>query len=287
MKKIIVLICTLVTLSNTIVNATCNADFSYTTSGSYVKFINTSQNIGSVSCSWIYGDGSSSADSNGDTAHYYNNGIYFVALTINDSGCISTKIDTIYINNSNTCNALFGIFPKLDSTFKVTIYNNSVANTNSVFLWNFGDLTPASNAISPNHSYSNFGKYRICLTVSDSNCTSTYCDSIGMDSTGKLYKKGGFEIQVINKSSIIKSTSLNNLNGLEAITIKVFPNPFTSRIYLKNNFKNVEVELYNAIGKLIYKGNKIEEQDFTSIEKDIYFLKINGSSQSIFKLIKE
>ena len=274
-------------LLNNSIAANLKADFVYTITGNYVNFTNTSINAIEKTCTWIYGNGPSSGSFDGDSAHFYDNGVYFVSLTIADSGLFSTKIDTIYINNSNTCNALFGIFPKLDSTFKVTIYNSSVANTNSVFLWNFGDLTPASNAISPNHSYSNFGKYRICLTVSDFNCTNTYCVSIGMDSTGKLYKKGRFEIQVINKSSIIKSTSLNNLNGLEAITIKVFPNPFTSRIYLKNNFKNVEVELYNAIGKLIYKGNKIEEQDFTSIEKDIYFLKINGSSQSIFKLIKE
>ncbi len=287
MKNIFVIICTFILFSNSILAANFKADFVYSISGNYVNFTNTSLNASGKTCSWIYGDGNSSGDCNGDTAHFYGNGIYFVSLAIADSGIISTKIDTLFINNSTTCNALFGIFPKFDSTFNVNIYNNSITYTNPVFSWDFGDLTPISNSINPNHSYNNFGKYRICLTITDSNCSSTFCDSIGMDSTGKLYKKGGFEVQVINKTNIIKNTSLNNLNGLETTTIKVFPNPFSSKIYFKTNIKNTEVELYNTIGQLIYKGNKLEEQDFTAVEKGIYFLKIIGSSQSIFKLIKE
>jgi hypothetical protein len=45
--------------------------------------------------------------------------------------------------------------------------------------------------------------------------------------------------------------------------------------------------LYSNLGQLIFEGNAIENQDFSSLANGIYFLKIIEQSISTIKLIKE
>ena len=61
------------------------------------------------------------------------------------------------------------------------------------YSWSFGD-GGTSTKRNPTHKYRAFGSYWVCLTIADStlNCTSTYCDSLGLDSTGRLLKADGF-----------------------------------------------------------------------------------------------
>ena len=79
---------------------------------------------------------------------------------------------------------------------------------------------------------------------------------------------------------------LNN-EGFEANEIKVFPNPFRSKINLKSFSGNENYELYSNLGQLIYKGKSIENQDFSALPNGVYFLKISDKTTSISKLVKE
>lgn len=75
--------------------------------------------------------------------------------------------------------------------------------------------------------------------------------------------------------------------GNESNSIKVFPNPFTSNINLGSASGKENFELFDSRGKQIYKGKKIDKQDFSSLSKGIYFLKIIDSKTIIINLIKE
>lgn len=82
-------------------------------------------------------------------------------------------------------------------------------------------------------------------------------------------------------------SNLSNL-GVEKETnaIKIFPNPFTSKLNITNTKGNEVYELYDELGKQIYVGKYLDKQDFSNLQNGIYFLKIKETS-SIFKLVKQ
>ena len=79
--------------------------------------------------------------------------------------------------------------------------------------------------------------------------------------------------------------SINKYNNTSSI--EVFPNPFHFNINVKTLTGNEYFELYSNLGQIIYKGKSIENQDFSTLPKGIYFLKISDKTTSITKLIKE
>lgn len=65
------------------------------------------------------------------------------------------------------------------------------------------------------------------------------------------------------------------------------PNPFSHKIYLKNATGDENCRLTNATGQVIWTGNNIETQDFSSLPKGLYFLIIESRrGQAIQQLIK-
>lgn len=82
-------------------------------------------------------------------------------------------------------------------------------------------------------------------------------------------------------------SNLSNL-GVEKETnaIKIFPNPFTSKLNITNTKGNEVYELYDELGKQIYVGKYLDKQDFSTLQNGIYFLKIK-ETPSIFKLVKQ
>ena len=77
------------------------------------------------------------------------------------------------------------------------------------------------------------------------------------------------------------------LNSLDSKSkIKVYPNPFSSKIGIENAIENETYQLYNEIGQNVFTGKNIENQDFSSLTKGNYFLRINGQTNASIKLIK-
>jgi hypothetical protein len=69
--------------------------------------------------------------------------------------------------------------------------------------------------------------------------------------------------------------------------MKVYPNPFLSRITIENAVGSENYKLYNEVGQEIFLGKNIEKQDFSDLKKGIYFLEVNGKTSSKSKLIKQ
>ena len=68
--------------------------------------------------------------------------------------------------------------------------------------------------------------------------------------------------------------------------IIVFPNPFRSKIQIKNGIGNEDYKLQNQFGQTLFFGKDIENQDFLILPNGIYFLEIYGKENFTIKLIK-
>jgi hypothetical protein len=69
--------------------------------------------------------------------------------------------------------------------------------------------------------------------------------------------------------------------------IKVFPNPFSSYITIKNGNGNETFILYNQLGQEVFSGKNIEQKDFTYLQSGVYYLLVKDCYLKTFKVIKE
>lgn len=99
----------------------------------------------------------------------------------------------------------------------------------------------------------------------------------GISSTPGSGGGGGARFMVNSSTAIIELSKSN---------IVVYPNPFTSKINIQAATGNETFELTNSLGQQIFLGKNIEEQDFSSLSKGVYFLKVVNTT-SVIKLIKQ
>ena len=65
------------------------------------------------------------------------------------------------------------------------------------------------------------------------------------------------------------------------------PNPFQSKIKIQNAASDAYYELFDVLGNKIWKGYKIEEQDFSALTEGIYFVKCSSQQASeTLKIVK-
>lgn len=79
-------------------------------------------------------------------------------------------------SHAQDCEASFFYENVLNS---VTFYNSTTYNYIGA-IWNFGDGTPpvSNPGIAVPHVYASSGVYNVCLTISDQNCSNTFCDTV-------------------------------------------------------------------------------------------------------------
>lgn len=78
------------------------------------------------------------------------------------------------------------------------------------------------------------------------------------------------------------ATSITN----QAI-IAVYPNPFVSKITVGIPNSGIYCELYTASGQLLYVGTAIDKQDFSTLPKGTYTLKLKDTHTSGIQLLKQ
>jgi PKD repeat protein len=97
---------------------------------------------------------------------------------------------TIKLHAQN-CNAYFNY--SVDSTNLVTFMDSSNASTGffiTSWFWDFGDGT-SSGLQNPTHQFNTSGAYYVCLTITDSVCSDTYCDSVYINASSPSFDVSG------------------------------------------------------------------------------------------------
>lgn len=164
------------------IKAQCQASFTITDNGDgTVSFVSTS--IGNIShYYWDLGNGNYDYTSN--PTGTYLNGDYEVCLTAIDSigGCSSTFCDSIWVTagmDPDSC-TLSASYTFVDNGNGNVSFTSNVVGGDAPYSyqWDFSDGFSAVTA-NPTHTYSSYGAYGVCLTVTDNlTCTSIFCDSV-------------------------------------------------------------------------------------------------------------
>lgn len=170
---------------------------------------------------------------------------------------------TVGTSNPLTCSALF--YPDSNQATAGMVYLVNASSTNysgpattvsTVYGWDFGDGTTATGAY-PNHFYSAPGSYEVCVTMASSTsngatCTSSYCDTLTVDSTGFLVFKteSGFTLQVIDASQLRTSEWI-------IPSVSVAPNPARAGqpLMLTSSIPLTRSELVDLSGRVLYSGS--------------------------------
>ena len=134
-------------------------------------------------------------------------------------------------------------------------------------------------------------KYTVCLTVSDSvkKCTDRFCDSMGLDSNGYLYKAQGFYIVVEE----FDSASLGIPLEATYSPFKISPNPVTDvlTIHLNSNEKATTAwMILDQKGAVIRKSGEWNEAvlDVSDLTSGIYTLIVqHAGNRYPIRFIKE
>ncbi len=70
--------------------------------------------------------------------------------------------------------------------------------------------------------------------------------------------------------------------------IKIYPNPFEEKIYLKNNLTPVRYLVYNLLGKLSHQGTAYREINLEHLSPGVYWLGIEKNTKFVwFKIIRK
>lgn len=280
--------------------SSCAASFTKAASGLSVTFNNTSLSTNGSSTGltylWNFGDGTTSTLKN-PVKTFATGGVKIVHLAISDSaqGCYASTFDSLFLTPpAPLCSASFSLAIDTTTPFHFFLLNTSIIRSTSTFFWSFGD-GGTSTLMTPTHTYASFGRYYVCLTVADSLCTSTYCDSIGMDSTGRLLKGGAFGFQTIDQTTLAPTTGMIEVSTTPEYSI--YPNPTSANVHIDFTLKAatpVIMQVTDITGKAVYtqtvnipSGQHTETIDIGNVKPSIYFLNITSPDGSKnYKLIK-
>jgi len=167
------------------------ANFNYTTpQPGFYQFTNTTTNTPNFqvqSYEWKFGDGATDTAQNTSHSYAVFNTTYQACLivTANVTGQ-PTNIckDTFCTIISPCANQVVATFTSSSNGNVVTFNGQGSSNSFPLtYTWNFGDGS-VSQSQNPVHTYTANGTFQVCLTVTNaSGCTSTYCQSVVVNST--------------------------------------------------------------------------------------------------------
>lgn len=151
------------------------ADATYKVDGFVVKFVNgsTDADNDTLTYTWDFGDGVTSTSTN-PTHTYKNAGDYTVTLTVSDGKATATKVIKVKVASVVVNHKPTASFVPSVNGFTVSFANKStdVDGDTLTYTWDFGDGTTSSD-VSPKHTYSKEGIYKVVLTVNDGQETAT------------------------------------------------------------------------------------------------------------------
>jgi gliding motility-associated-like protein len=136
----------------------------------------TDASVNAISWQWAFGDGTTSTQQN--PSHTYTAfGNYDVRLIVTNAlGCTDTMVKPAFIRIQKPVIS-FPTLPQLGCVPFTTVLSASINTLDNVtsYLWDFGDGTPTSTAVTPTHTYLLQGNYTVSLTITTSTgCTETF-----------------------------------------------------------------------------------------------------------------
>lgn len=267
------------------INCGLTADFTYSidTMRAKVNFVPSTQVPGTEHL-WIFEQFGDTLTENTATYTFYGAGRFDVThiVLIRDSSkkiiCGDTLLyEPINIPRDPVCFAQFKVAVDTNEKYKLYIVNQSVGQ-NLEYLWDMGDGTQYD-IKEPSHHYDSFGRYLVTLSIQVGICKSSVQHFLGMDAEGRLLKKDGFDVQVIDRGVI----------GVERANLEkalVYPNPFSNeiQILIQGLMPDVnDLDIYGLDGARIQVTKTIQDNgeisiDGSHLKSGIYILRIRSKN---------
>lgn len=230
-------------------------------------------------------------DSNGEyIITYPHAGTFQLTLEARNTWCYhnDTAIKSVNVVIAGChANASFSFGRDTNSTFAGILYDYSTYRSGATYKWHFGD-GDSSSSKTPNHTYPGPGKYNLCLTIRDSICVSTYCDTIEYDSSGNMVGLTvPFTLQVVD--AILSTEDVIS----EKDNVSVYPNPGSGVFTIfKESSAISEIRVFDVQGKLVVHENSSENKtsiDLTGFSNGIYIFVIKdaGGHVKALKIMKQ
>jgi PKD repeat protein len=241
------------------VTVTCplpQAGFSFTIDGRCVHFNDTTSAGTVLARFWDFGDSSYSAQHN--PVHTYSPYyiVYYPCFSVLDSCGTVTHCDSVY----------FEMPMKPQFTSETSETNDLLVNFHgqsegaAQWDWSFGD-GEHSTLKDPSHLYPDYGKYQVCINVTNPLGTNSSCDSLLVTKKSPGYPDQGI----------------------------VYPNPSEGSVNVKFNSDNpyVLILVTNSLGATLLqtersslKANEPLVINLTTYPKGLYFLRISTDTMS-------
>jgi PKD repeat protein len=214
--------------------------------------------------------------------------------------CFMETFDTLTVPYTKYCHAGFLLDTSASNSDLLHVLNTSTPrnkNYTNTYFWDFGDGN-TSNQPYPTHVFAAAGAYNVCVTLTSTDpfqnvCTSTFCDTIGVDSTGQIIYKNmakGFTLQVIDPKSIALSEI-----GLQP-TFSLYPNPASDVINIvsSSGSKNeTTFSVFDIYGREVDKKERSSTKeteviplDISKLANGIYILKDASGYSVPFEVVR-
>ena len=235
-----------------------------------VEFTNTSQGTPS-NCTWQMGNGQTINNCNSFSYSYNMPGCYSVTLTTSlNNGCISSvTLDSIVCVQQGPT-ADFVVVQSDDAYFSGDIQFNNGSINADFYTWNFGDNSPLSNELNPQHTYpgNSSNSYQVELIAEDSSgCVDTAIVVFTIEEDFMVYVPNAF--------------TLDGNDDNESF-LPIFSNP--------GDIKQYHLMIYNRWGQLIWESfDMLNPWDGRSRGKDcqdgVYTWKLDYTRQNKIRTI--
>ena len=219
-----------------------------------------------------------------------------------NNGSVFTVYDTFYIcgstgtgggtgGGSNAyCAAAFTFDTVLTGNGQIVLYNtstmDSMFNFGTVnYQWFWGDGTTSTGAF-PSHQYTQSGTFSLCLeqtaivnsAMGTITCTSTFCDTIAIDSTGNISYKG------VSVMVNVYSPEEMSLEESTADLFTLFPNPSSDWVQLKTTQPG-EFVVSDLMGRIVFTKHVEGALTLPPLPKGTYVVRARMESATLEQIL--
>lgn len=181
-----------------------------------------------------------------------------------DFGCVCISYDTLTVIGKPEVNVTFSIPDTVDQGYS-TVFTTTTNNPNLDYVWLFSDEGVSYEA-NPLHYFYDIGPQSFSLSVSD--------------------EYGCSSILTLNDITYVDIAYI----GIEEVEndFAIFPNPTQDFINIQSVSGNeFSVNLYNAMGQILYSGTNVSSINVSYFAPGIYSLEISvDGMQKVYKIIK-
>ena len=208
----------------------------------------------------------------------------------------NVTFDTLDYCPPSPCQASFTKHQAIDPVTRLPIPNKAILIDGSTgsgltYSWDFGDSSAPQTGLNVSHTYATHGSYNVCLTVTSATvagiCTSVFCDTLTVDSTGSV--RGAFTVTTGSSLSSIEENK--NINS-----VKLYPNPaqdIATIDFETTNATNLTIRIIDIKGAIIqtldkntFSGNNKIQLNTSDLEEGMYLIQLQGSSSIVTKRLQ-